>query len=170
MRIILSGAFNPRFEALPEYLASALRRLGHRVILFDHRAFLIPGRLRARLPLLDRFDRDRLEGFIKALPDSGRYAMEFRHASWEEAREFLAERGVAWCTAETDEQKAERDAWEPFGYLRLRKETYTDEEIRRWADRIASAIDAGHDVYCYFKHEEKGIGPVYAQRLAEILS
>jgi len=60
MRIILSGAFNPRFEALPEYLASALRRLGHRVILFDHRAFLIPGRLRARLPLLDRFDRGRL--------------------------------------------------------------------------------------------------------------
>ena len=60
MRIVLSGALNPRFEALPEYLSSALRRLGHEVVLFDHRAFLIPGRLRARLPMLDRFDRDRL--------------------------------------------------------------------------------------------------------------
>jgi len=143
------------------------------VAFFMERARMLGDRLGVILfqcPPSLRFDRDRLEGFIKALPDSGRYAMEFRHASWEEAREFLAERGVAWCTAETDEQKAERDAWEPFGYLRLRKETYTDEEIRRWADRIASAIDAGHDVYCYFKHEEKGIGPVYAQRLAEILS
>ncbi len=60
MKIILSGALNPRFEALPEYLAAALRGLGHGVVLFDHRAFLIPGRLRTRIPLLDRLDRDRL--------------------------------------------------------------------------------------------------------------
>jgi spore maturation protein CgeB len=60
MRLILSCAFNPRFEALPEYLASALRRLGHDVALFDHRRFLIPGRWRDRVPLLDRLDRARL--------------------------------------------------------------------------------------------------------------
>ncbi len=57
MRILLSGAFNPHFEALPDYLASAFRRLGHEVSLFDHRARLIPGRLRARLPALERFER-----------------------------------------------------------------------------------------------------------------
>jgi len=57
MRVLLSGVFNPAFEALPEYLAAALRRLGHEVTLFDHRAFLIPGRLRAALPHLDRLDR-----------------------------------------------------------------------------------------------------------------
>jgi uncharacterized protein YecE (DUF72 family) len=116
-----------------------------------------------------RFDRDLLEGFIKALPESGRYAMEFRHPSWEDARELLAERGLAWCTAETDEQKAETDSWEPFGYLRLRKEAYTDEEIERWAGRIAPALEAGRDVYCYFKHEEKEAGPVFAERLGQLL-
>lgn len=56
MRILLSGAFNPRFEALPDYLASALRREGNEVRVFDHRARRFPGRLRARLPLLDRLD------------------------------------------------------------------------------------------------------------------
>jgi spore maturation protein CgeB len=60
MKILLSGAFNPAFEALPEYLAAALRGLGHEVVLFDHRAFLLPGRLRTRAPALDRWDRARL--------------------------------------------------------------------------------------------------------------
>jgi spore maturation protein CgeB len=60
MRVLLSGAFNPAFEALPEYLTSALRRLGHEVILFDHRRFLLPGRVRARCTPLERFDRRRL--------------------------------------------------------------------------------------------------------------
>jgi uncharacterized protein YecE (DUF72 family) len=96
--------------------------------------------------------------------------MEFRHPSWEEARDLLAERGVAWCTAETDDQRADRDSWEPFGYLRLRKETYSEEEIAAWAGRIRAALEAGRSVYCYFKHEEKGIGPVYAERLRELLS
>jgi len=60
VKTLLSGALNPRFEALPEYLASALSRLGHQVTLFDHRDFLLPGRLRARIAALDRYERARL--------------------------------------------------------------------------------------------------------------
>ncbi|HEV8199369.1 MAG TPA: glycosyltransferase [Candidatus Polarisedimenticolia bacterium] len=60
MKVLLSRAFNPAFEALPEYLASALRSLGHDVALFDHRRFLVPGRLRRRVALLERLDRARL--------------------------------------------------------------------------------------------------------------
>ena len=60
MKILLSGAFNPAFEALPEYLASALLSLGHEVTLFDHRSFLLPGRVRARSRRLERWDRARL--------------------------------------------------------------------------------------------------------------
>jgi spore maturation protein CgeB len=60
VRVLLSRAFNPAFEALPEYLASALLGLGHDVALFDHRRFLVPGRLRRRVALLERLDRARL--------------------------------------------------------------------------------------------------------------
>ena len=95
--------------------------------------------------------------------------MEFRHPSWEDAREVLSERAVAWCTAETDEQAAPTDSWEPFSYLRLRKEEYSDEELSAWAARTRSALEAGHDVFCYFKHEEKGIGPRFAKRFGELL-
>ncbi len=67
MRILLSGAFNPCFEALPEYLEAALARLGHQVTLFDHRRYLLPGRLRAWVSRLDRFDRSRLNARLLAL-------------------------------------------------------------------------------------------------------
>jgi spore maturation protein CgeB len=56
MKVLLSGAWNPAFEAVPEYLVDALRVAGHRVSCFDHRRFHIPGRIRSRVPLLDRFD------------------------------------------------------------------------------------------------------------------
>ena len=67
MKILLSRAFNPHFEALPEYLASALLSLGHEVTLFDHRSFLLPGRVRARSPRLERWDRARLNRAFLAL-------------------------------------------------------------------------------------------------------
>jgi uncharacterized protein YecE (DUF72 family) len=135
------------------------RRLGDRlgVVLFQ-------------CPPTLRFDRDLLDEFLKCLPEGGRYAMEFRHPSWHEARGFLAERGVAWCTAETEQQPADRPSWEPFGYLRLRKERYTDAELAAWAERIRWALGTGHEVYCFFKHEEKGLGPVYAERLKGMLT
>lgn len=67
MRILLSGALNPAFEAIPESLGAALRGMGHEVTLFDHRGFLLPGRLRARVPLLMRLDRAALNRrFLRA--------------------------------------------------------------------------------------------------------
>ena len=98
--------------------------------------------------------------------------MEFRHPSWIEARELLLSQGVAWCVAETDEQDPGPDdlSWEPAGYLRLRKTEYSDDELKAWAERIAPALAAGSDVYCYFKHEGEGASPKMARRLAMLTS
>jgi len=142
------------------------------VAFFLERARLLDERLGVILfqcPPNLRFEEDRAQAFLAALPPGGRYAMEFRHPSWEDARELLTSRGVAWCTAETDDQAAPRDSWEPFAYLRLRKEAYSEDELAAWAARIRSGLESGHDVFCYFKHEEKGIGPRYAERMAELL-
>jgi uncharacterized protein YecE (DUF72 family) len=140
------------------FLLERARRLGDRlgVILFQ-----CPPNL--------QFSADLASGFLDVLPEGGRYAMEFRHPSWEDARDLLRERGVAWCTAETDDHPAPTDSFEPFCYLRLRKEQYSDEELAAWAARVQAGLDGGHEVFCYFKHEEKGIGPRYAERMAELL-
>ena len=118
-----------------------------------------------------KYDRGLIEAFVGYLPPAPRTAMEFRHASWVEARDLLHEQGVAWCVAETDENDPGPDdlGWEPFGYLRLRKTSYQDEELRGWADRIRPVLEAGNDVYCYFKHEDEGASPKMAERLEEIL-
>ena len=91
------------------------------------------------------YDRALIEAFVGYLPPGGRFAMEFRHPSWIEAKDLLLSQGVAWCVAETDEKDPGPDdlSWEPIGYLRLRKTEYSDEELREWADRIAPALGLG---------------------------
>jgi uncharacterized protein YecE (DUF72 family) len=117
-------------------------------------------------------DRARLESFLAYLPPIFRYAFEFRHPSWAEARDVLASQGAAWCMAETDEHPAGDDPVpaRPFAYLRLRKERYEDDDLRAWAARIEPVLAGGSDVYCYFKHEEGAAAPRFAERLAELVS
>ncbi|MFQ5876158.1 MAG: glycosyltransferase [Acidobacteriota bacterium] len=72
MKVLLSCAPNGAFEALPDYLTSALRRLGHEVLLFDHRGFLLPGRIRSRIGWIDRAERTRINARLLALARSAR--------------------------------------------------------------------------------------------------
>jgi uncharacterized protein YecE (DUF72 family) len=149
-----------------------LRDADESVSTFLDRARLLGDRLGPTLfqcPPTLQFDRALIENFVGFLPPTHRYAMEFRHPSWEEAKPILAAQNVAWCTAETDESSGGEPVFEPFGYLRLRKEAYTDEDIKRWAERIAPALADGHDVYTYFKHEDKGAGPIFAEKLAQLI-
>jgi uncharacterized protein YecE (DUF72 family) len=113
------------------------------------------------------YDRSLIESFVGYLPPSPKAAMEFRHPSWVDARHLLLEQGIAWCVAETDEKDPGPDdlSWEPFGFLRLRKTEYTDDELAGWAGRIRPALDRGADVYCYFKHEDEGASTRMADRL-----
>ncbi len=119
------------------------------------------------------YDRTLIEGFLAYLPPTFRCAFEFRHPSWSEAGPLLASQGAAWCVAETDDSAVPDDFTipaSPFSYLRLRKTQYSDEELAAWARRIGSVLAQDSDVYCYFKHEEKGAGPILAERLAGLFS
>jgi uncharacterized protein YecE (DUF72 family) len=118
-----------------------------------------------------RYDRRLIEAFVGYLPPEPRTAIEFRHPSWREARELLLEHGIAWCVAETDERDPEPEdlSFEPFGFLRLRRSAYTDDELAVWAERIRAALEAGRDVFCYFKHEDEGASPRMAERLARLV-
>jgi uncharacterized protein YecE (DUF72 family) len=119
-----------------------------------------------------QYRRELIEAFVGYLPPGPpRFAMEFRHPSWIEARDLLLSQGVAWCVAETDEKDPGPDelSWEPAGYLRLRKTGYTDDELTAWAARIRPALAAGSDVFCYFKHEDEGASPKMAERLRTAL-
>jgi len=61
----------------------------------------------------------------------------------------------------------------PVTYVRLRRPTYTDADLDRWADRLAlaraRATAPDGDVYAFVKHDEQGDGPRYARGLVERL-
>lgn len=56
MKIILSRYINPHFETCAEFCENALIELGHECLTFDDRAYMFPGRLRKRLPCLQKMD------------------------------------------------------------------------------------------------------------------
>jgi uncharacterized protein YecE (DUF72 family) len=117
-----------------------------------------------------RFDRSLIEGFAGSLPSDASFAMEFRHPSWEEAKPILRDLGVGWCTSEVDEDaEPPEPVFEPFGYLRLRRAAYDDEQLKGWAERIGPALDGGRDVYVFVKHEDKDAGPVFARRILDLV-
>lgn len=143
------------------FFLSSVERLGRRLgaVLFQ-----CPPSLAA--------DLGRLEAFLALLPQDRRFAMEFRHPSWNtgEVKEGLAKRGVAWCVADTDDADAPLERTAPgFAYLRLRKTAYDDESLARWAEAIAETLDDGADVYCYFKHEAEGRGLDFARALQALV-
>ena len=60
MKILFSGYHNPYFVTITEYMESAIKALGHDLIVFDDRQHVIPGRIRQRIERLDKFDLQRI--------------------------------------------------------------------------------------------------------------
>jgi uncharacterized protein YecE (DUF72 family) len=127
------------------YLFSVLEGLGDKLAAV---LFQLPPNLKKDLPRLDRF--------FEALPAGARVAFEFRHESWfdDEVYARLRARDIALCIS--DEGEGERAtpfvATASFGYLRLRREQYSDEELSDVLQKISA--ESWANVYTYFKHEE----------------
>lgn len=125
-------------------------------------------------------DPARLGRFLRLLPPGGRFAFEFRHASWRALRLRVEAAGAAWCVADSDDSPASPDdvvpstpagdpvAAAPFVYVRLRRAAYADRDLAAWATRFRACLDAGADIFCFLMHEDTGTGPRWAARIAEL--
>ncbi len=123
-----------------------------------------------QLPPNFKADVPRLEAFLSGLPDGMRPAFEFRHESWrdEAVHEALRAGSAALCIADKDdEDDPDVVATTDWGYFRLRRSTYTDEQLAIWADRIRA--QPWREVYVFFKHEDEGFAPKMAQQFARLL-
>jgi uncharacterized protein YecE (DUF72 family) len=117
-----------------------------------------------QLPPFIKKDLVRLREFLELLPEGHRAAFEFRNDSWfaDDVYEALKGADAALCLSER-EDNAPPPLVEtaPWGYVRLRLESYTEQDLAQWAGRLAAT--SWHDVYVYFMHEPTA--PAYAQTL-----
>jgi len=124
-----------------------------------------------QLPPYLKKDLPRLRSFLELVPPASRAAFEFRHESWfdDEVVTALRERKAVLCTADTEEggPPGEVTPTADWGYLRLRRPDYGEEQLRAWADRIRA--QPWQDAFVFFKHEDEAKGPELAERLTALL-
>jgi len=122
-----------------------------------------------QLPPFLKKDLPRLVEFLALLPESHRAAFEFRNDSWfaDDVYAALKSAGAALCLSER-EDNAPPPLVEtaPFGYVRLRRESYSDAELEQWARRLEAT--AWRQIDVYFMHEPTA--PEYARKLMQFAS
>jgi uncharacterized protein YecE (DUF72 family) len=113
---------------------------------------------------------ERLGGLLGAWPTSIPLVLEAQHPSWQADETFatLREAGAVLCTTDLDELEEAPDIRRtgPFLYLRLRRTSYTDEELDAWARRLIPFLDDGMDAYVLFRHDEDGTSALRAEGFA----
>lgn len=135
------------------YLYKTLATLGHR-----------RGPVLFQLPPFLRKSAGLLKEFLALLPEGHRAAFEFRHDSWfdDEVYALLKEAGASLCLSEREDATApplvQTAGW---GYLRLRLENYSPQDLAGWAERLAAT--GWREVHAYFMHEPTA--PGYAKAL-----
>jgi uncharacterized protein YecE (DUF72 family) len=121
--------------------------------------FQLPPNLKKDLP--------RLTDFLALLPADHRAAFEFRHDSWfdDEVYAALTAAGAALCLSEReDSTPPPLVETAPWGYLRLRLETYAEADLAAWVERLAAT--RWHEAYAFFMHEPTA--PVYAAAMLRL--
>jgi len=121
-----------------------------------------------QLPPFLRKDLERLQEFLAILPAQARASFEFRHPTWydDEVYALLKDRNAALCLADSGgDNDAPREATADWGYLRLRREDYSDAELDDWAGFIKA--QQWQDAFVFFKHEDAGAGPRMAKAFLE---
>jgi uncharacterized protein YecE (DUF72 family) len=118
--------------------------------------FQLPPNLKKDLP--------RLAAFLALLPPDHRAAFEFRNDTWfdDDVYAALKSSGAALVLSER-EDNAPPPLVEtaPWGYVRLRLETYSDADLHAWAQRLRAT--RWQRVHAYFMHEPTA--PAYAAAL-----
>jgi len=141
---------------LAEYLFEASSALGKQL-----------GPILFQLPPDLKCDVSLLRDFIQRLPAKKAVVFEFRHTSWfnEPVYDALRQANIALCFSDQKLRGGETPlvATADWTYARLRKSSYSDDELSALFDKL-SGLGCGQ-AFVYFKHEEGTDAPDLAARL-----
>jgi uncharacterized protein YecE (DUF72 family) len=123
------------------------------------------------------FERDmpRLRYFLEHKPPQIRMALEFRHPSWntDEVFGLLEEHSAAYCIMSGAHLPCVLQATTDFVYVRMHGPdreylyggSYSDDDLRWWADRLREWAGQGRDAFVYFNNDGHGHAVRNAQTL-----
>jgi uncharacterized protein YecE (DUF72 family) len=111
-------------------------------------------------------DDARLEYFLSQLPGWIQTAVEFRHPSWvdDAVFELLQRHRAAYCVMSGAALPCVLRATAPFVYVRMHGPdrhhlyggSYSDDDMRWWADRLLEWEGSGRDAFVYFNNDGGG--------------
>jgi uncharacterized protein YecE (DUF72 family) len=127
----------------------------------------------------DERDDARLDYFLSRVPSWLKVAMELRHPSWHDEAVFalLERHATAYCVMSGAKLPCILRATADFVYVRMHGPdtdalyagSYSDDDLRWWADRIREWSSAGKEVYVYFNNDGYGHAVRNADTLRELL-
>ncbi len=124
-----------------------------------------------------KIDLERLETFINALPDTYRFAFEFRNSSWyqDEVYALLKKKNMGFCIHDFDDIASPETVTASFVYLRFHGPSgyysgkYSLPTLRKWAKKITQWAKEGKEVFCYFNNDQAAYAVKNAKELKKIL-
>ncbi len=139
--------------------------------------FQTPGNVKANIK--------KLQNLLVLLPKTFLYAFEFRHETWfsDEVYSLLKEYNAATVLSDSPVKNRNERMWPyydvdtaNFSYIRfhgsekLYYSSYTEEELRHYAEVIKRKMKKGMNVYAYFNNDAGGYATQNALRLKELLN
>jgi uncharacterized protein YecE (DUF72 family) len=130
-----------------------------------------------QLPPRWNVNPERLEDFLKLLPQKHRYVFEFRNESWyiPEMYNLLHQHNCAFCIYELGGHRSPEEITADFVYIRLHgpgnkyEGSYTTAALKKWAHKCSLWLDAGKDVFIYFDNDQLAYAPKNAASLKKML-
>jgi uncharacterized protein YecE (DUF72 family) len=136
-----------------ERMMRAVRHLGDRL-----------GPILYQLPPSLKINLDRLESFLRILPEDVTSVFEFRDRSWyvPETYALLDRYGACFCVHDMPGLASARIAVGPAAYVRFHGAggkywgRYSEEVLLSWTDWIVEQPRQGRSVWCYFNNDIHG--------------
>jgi uncharacterized protein YecE (DUF72 family) len=151
-----------------ERMESGLSRLGEK-----------RGVTLCQLPPHFPINLDRLDAFLSVVPSGQKTAVEFRHPTGDVEDTFavLGRHGAAYCVMSGANLPCVLRATADFVFVRLHGPdrshmyagSYSEADLRWWADRIGEWRSQGRDAFAYFNNDGHGHAVRNALRLRELV-
>ena len=118
-----------------------------------------------QLPPRWKVNTERFAEFLESLPSGHKYVFEFRDETWfvPEVYALLRRHKAAFCIHDFSDMKVPREITAPFSYIRFHGPTaakyfgsYSSDELRVWAERIAEWSRQLRAIYIYFNNDPGG--------------